>query len=59
VADLQKRVQAYEETNKSLIEDAITEKTRVLQMQEDLTKLTSEKEQMQLSFQRKIDVRLT
>jgi hypothetical protein len=51
-------LQSFEQANKSSIEDAATQKTRIEQLEEELAKMTSEKELLQTSFQRKIDVRL-
>jgi hypothetical protein len=41
-----------------LAENDAQQKTRIEQLEEESTKLTSEKEQVQSSHQRKIDVRL-
>ncbi len=57
VTNLQERVQTLEQTNKNLIEDTTVQKTRIGQLEEELTKVISEKEQVQSTYQRKIDVR--
>jgi len=59
VTTLQERLQILEQTNKNLIEDTTVQKTRIGQLEEELTKVTSEKEQIQSSYQRKIEVRLS
>jgi hypothetical protein len=41
-----------------LIEDAIVQKNHTEQLEEQLAKMTAEKEQIQSSYQRKIEVRL-
>ncbi|CAF1087386.1 unnamed protein product [Rotaria sordida] len=55
VTNLQKRIQTLEQTNKSLLEDTIVQKIRIGQLEEDLKKAKAEKEQMQLSYQSKIE----
>jgi len=57
VTTLQERLQILEQTNKNLIEDTTVQKTRIGQLEEELTKAISEKEQIQSTYQRKIDVR--
>ncbi|CAF1162904.1 unnamed protein product [Rotaria sordida] len=55
VINLQSKLQTFEETNKNLAENTVQQKTRIEQLEEDLTKIISEKEQIQLSYQRKTD----
>ncbi len=55
--NLQERSQKLEQTNKNLLEDASIQKTRIEQLGGELTKVTTEKEQIQSAYQRKIDVR--
>jgi hypothetical protein len=43
--------------NKSLMDDAIVQKIRLGQLEDDLAKAKAEKESIQLSYQAKIDVR--
>jgi hypothetical protein len=57
VKNLQERSQKLEQTNKNLLEDASIQKTRIEQLGGELTKVTTEKEQIQSAYQRKIDVR--
>ena len=45
--------------NKSLMDDAIVQKIRLGQLEEDLTKAKADKESTQLSYQAKIDVRIS
>ncbi len=59
VTTLQERLQILEQTNKNLIEDTTVQKTRIGQLEEELTKVTSDKEQIHSSYQRKIEVRLS
>lgn len=51
-------MQALEHTNKSLLEDSIVQKFRIGQLDDDLKKIKSEKEQIILSYQSKIEVNL-
>lgn len=55
---MQRRLQTLEHTNKSLLEDAIVQKIRIGQLDEDLKKAKSEKEQIIISYQAKIDVNI-
>ncbi|CAF2769712.1 unnamed protein product [Rotaria sp. Silwood2] len=55
VVSLQKRLQTLEHTNKSLLEDATIQKIRIGQLEEDLKKAKAEKEQIQSSYQSKIE----
>ncbi|CAF2841556.1 unnamed protein product [Rotaria sp. Silwood2] len=55
IINLQKNVQTLEQTNKTLVENTAQQKARIEQLEEELTKITSEKEQIQSSYQRKID----
>jgi len=57
VKNLQERSQKLEQTNKNLLEEASIQKTRIEQLGGELTKVTTEKEQIQSAYQRKIDVR--
>ena len=57
VTSLQERLQTFEQTNKTLIEDATVQKIHIEQLEEELTKAKAEKEQIQTSYQAKIDVR--
>jgi hypothetical protein len=59
VRSLQERLQTVEQMNKSLIDDAIVQKIRVGQLEEDLAKAKAEKESIKLSYQSKIDVRIS
>ncbi len=58
VVVLQERLQTIEQTNRSLIDDAIVQKIHIGQLEQDLTKAKAEKESIQLSYQSKIDVRI-
>lgn len=53
---LQERLQTVEQTNRSLIEDGIVQKFRIEQLETDLNKAKTEKEQIQTSYQAKIEV---
>ncbi len=53
---LQERLHTVEQINKSLVEDAKVQKMRIEQFEEDLAKAKIEKEQMQASYQSKIEV---
>jgi hypothetical protein len=57
VTSLQERLQTLEQTNKSLTDDVTVQKIRLRQMEEDLTKAKAEKEQIQTSYQSKIEVK--
>lgn len=57
VVNLQERVNTLEQTNKSLTEESTAKKTRVEQLEEQVGKLTAEKEQLVATYQRKIEVR--
>ena len=46
-----------EQTNKSLTEENLNQKTKIEELEETLTKINDEKEQIQSTFQRKLDVR--
>lgn len=54
---LQERIQTFEQTNKTLIEENLGQKSKIDQLDELVTKLTEEKEQIQMSSQRKLDVK--
>ena len=58
MAGLQERLSVLEQTNKSEIEDAAAQKSRVEQLEEQLAKVTAENQQISASCQRKIEVRL-
>ncbi|UJR36629.1 hypothetical protein I4U23_029349 [Adineta vaga] len=55
VSSLHERLQTVEQTNKSLMEDGIVQKFRIEQLETDLTKVKTEKEQIQASYQAKIE----
>ncbi|CAF1291858.1 unnamed protein product [Adineta steineri] len=55
VNSLQERLQTMEQTNKSLTDDGIVQKIRIEQLEENLSKTKTEKEQMQSSYQAKIE----
>ncbi|CAF1668430.1 unnamed protein product [Rotaria magnacalcarata] len=55
ITNLQKRLQTLEHTNKSLLEDSVVQKIRIGQLDDDLKKVKSEKEQIILSYQSKIE----
>ncbi|CAF3621813.1 unnamed protein product [Rotaria sp. Silwood1] len=55
VGNLQKNLQTLEQTNKNLVENVAQQKTRIEQLEEELTKITSEKEQIQSFYQRKLE----
>ena len=56
VTSLQERLNTLEQTNKSLTEDSAAKNTRVDQLEEQVRKLTAEKEQLVSTYQRKIEV---
>ncbi len=58
VTSLQERLQTFEQTNKSLMDDIIVQKIRTGQLEEDLAKAKAEKESIQVFYQAKIDVRI-
>jgi hypothetical protein len=53
---LQERLQWFEQTNKNLIDETTSARTRVEQLEASLAVLTTENEQIQLAYQRKFDV---
>ena len=53
---LQQRLQTFEQTNQSLAEEVSIQKIKIERLEEDLTKAKEEKEQIQLSYQSKIEV---
>ncbi|CAF1668296.1 unnamed protein product, partial [Adineta ricciae] len=55
VSSLQERLQTVEQTNRSLIEDGIVQKFRIEQLETDLSKAKTEKEQIQAFYQVKIE----
>ncbi|CAF4777199.1 unnamed protein product, partial [Rotaria socialis] len=55
LVSLQNKLQTLEQTNKTLVESDAQQKARIEQLEEESTKLTSEKEHIQSSHQRKID----
>ncbi len=57
VKNLQERIQKLEQANKNLVNESSIQKTRIEQLGGELTKVTTEKEQIQSAYQRKIDVR--
>ena len=56
MASLQERLQSVEQANKGLVDETTEQKTRLDQLEETVAKLTSEREQQQSVYQRKIDV---
>jgi hypothetical protein len=56
VTGLQERLRTLEQTNKYLKDNGIVQKIRIEQFEEDLAKARTEKEQIQSSYQTKIEV---
>ena len=54
---LQERLQTIEQTNKNLTEENLSQKSKIEELEETVTKMNGEKEQIQSTFQRKLDVR--
>lgn len=54
---LHDRLQTIERKNTSLTEDTIVQKIQIGQLEDDLIKAKSEKDQQQLFFQAKLEVR--